>query len=401
MAALIGAPIVLIPAIARASRISVRARLAVSNCLFVLLCLIVPVLTAHCIWRRQYQELNGLLLVHEFLPVAPPRVRPAVVAAHQPLSICEDDFFFVVFVSDYAYMSVAPFFLPMIIELPPKYFAFYFSVYTLMFWSSAYRVSSVYVDSCTNHPMSGAGAEFVKKFLPLGHMMHVVICVSYMLTRLFVFSRNREYNKQWVSSALEIAAVTTRIHLEGIFCRAKFPSSPQLTGAFWSRVDLLAIPQTQSPLLLPADVGISMRVSSGLTDWGLYVWALSLPIYFSVFEIMRLFMDVDPSVCTVMYSHLLKCLPFILGLSLPHYFFAKVIGQNRVPTSWLVYSCCFVAIVLSVNFLNPGTSRILPRNFRFFIFFIMSNVAPPTVVRAFSHYASSKFIALAFFSLHM
>ncbi len=400
IAALIGAPVVLIPANARAPRIPVRFRLAVSNCMFVLLCLIVPVFMTHCIWRRQYRELNGFLLVHELLPAAPPRVRPAAVSMHEPLSICDDEFFFILFVTDYAYMSVTPFFLPMIIELPPKYFAFYFSVYASLFWSSACRVSNVYADSCANHPVSGVGAEFVKKFLPLGHMMHLVICVSYMFTRLFVFSRNREYNKKWVASALSIAVVTTKIHLEAIFC-AKSPPAPRLTPVFWSRTDLLTVPQTQSPLLLPADVGIAIRVSSGLKDWGLYVWALSLPIYFSVFEIMRLFIDVDPGVRTVMYSYLSKCLPFIAGLTLPHYLFAKVIHQNRVPTSWLVYSCCFVAIVLSVNFIKPGTARILPRNFRFFVYFVMSNVAPPTIIRAFSHFASAKFIVLAFSALHM
>jgi len=129
IASVTATPVVLIPAIFRASRIPVRVRLAASNCIFTSLCLIVPVFTAHCIWRRQYRELNGFRLVHEFFPAAPARMRPAVVSKHEPLSICDDEFFSVLFVLDYAYTSVAPFFMPMIIELPPNYFAFYFSVY--------------------------------------------------------------------------------------------------------------------------------------------------------------------------------------------------------------------------------------------------------------------------------
>ena len=400
IASVTAAPVVLIPAIFRASRIPVRVRLAASNCIFTSLCLIVPVFTAHCIWRRQYRELNGFLLVHEFFPAAPARMRPAVVSKHEPLSICDDEFFFVLFVLDYAYTSVAPFFMPMIIELPPKYFAFYFSVYALLFWISACRVANVYVDSCANHPESGAWAELVKKFLPLCHMLHVVIYVKYMFSRLFLSSRNREHNKNWVASALNNAFLTSIIHLEAVLNRAK-PSHAPPSRSFWSRTDLLIMSETPSPMLLPAHVGISIRVTSGLKDLGLYVWALGLPVFYSVFEIMRHVINVDSSVCTIMYTFLWKFLPFIAGLILPHYFVAKLIYQNRVPSSWFVYCCCLVAIVFCVSFIKPGTAGILPLNFRFFVFFLMSIVVPPTVVRAFSHFASSKFIVLVFSALHM
>jgi hypothetical protein len=142
-------------------------------------------------------------------------------------------------------------------------------------------------------------------------------------------------------------------------------------------------------------------VTSGLKDLGLYVWALSLPVYFTVFEVMRLVVGVDPSVLTVMYTFLWKFIPFTVGLILPHYLVATLIHRNRVPSSWFVYSCCLVVIVFCVNFIKPGTAGILPRNFRFFLFFLMSIIDPPTVVRAFSHCASSKFIVLAFLALHM
>ena len=54
--------------------------------------------------------------------------------------------------------------------------------------------------------------------------------------------------------------------------------------------------QEERPLLLPANVGVAFKVSEGLKDWALYVWALALPIYFTAFEFMRVFSDVHPNV---------------------------------------------------------------------------------------------------------
>jgi hypothetical protein len=400
IATIIGAPVLLIPAIVRQRRVPACVRLAAANCLFVSVCLLVPIFTAHCVWRRQYREVNGFLLLHEYMPAAPPRQRSSVVPAHEALSVCDDEFFFVLYILDHAFMSVSPYFLPMIIELPQRYFAFTFSAHTLLFWASAVRISNVYVDSCTNHPYAGYGAEFAKRYIPLGHMMHLVICVSYLFTKLFVFSRNRERNKAWVVLALAEAASISRVHIEAIFRVNNTPTRIQ-TATFWSRTEFLSLPPKQPPLLLPAAVGIAFRVTSGLKDWGLYVWALSLPIYFSVFEIMRFVVDVHPLVCSVMNAYFGKCVLFVIGVIAPHYLFAKILHSKRVPSPWFVYFCCFLAIILSVHFIKPGTTRILPRNFRAFPFFIMSNVAPATILRAISHTASAKFIVVAFLALHM
>ena len=400
IAVIIGAPVVLIPAIVRLRRIPASVRLTVAHTLFALVCLLVPICTAYCVWRRQYQEVNGFLLVHEFFPAAPPRVRAAVVSKHEPLSICDDEVFFVLFVFDHALMSVSPFFLWMMIELPPKFFAFSFSVHTLHFWASAFRISNVYIDTCSNHPMSVASVEIAKQCLPIGHMIHFMSFVGYMFTRLFVFSRNREQNKKWVRLVLEEAVSSTRIHLEAAF-RVNNTPKPRRAGTFWSRTECMFLQQEEPPLVLPANVGIAFKVSAGLKDWGSYVIALGLPIYFSVFELMQLFISVDPLVSQTMYVYFSKCLLFVTGVITPHFIFSKAIHQGRVRSPWLVTTCCFVVIILCVHFIKPGTTRILPRNFRSFPFFIMSNVAPPTILRAISHVASAMFIVLAFVVLHM
>jgi hypothetical protein len=401
IASIITMPVFLTPAIISLRRLPSCFRLALVNCMFIMVCLLVPVLAAHCIWRRQYQEVNGFLLIHQFLPAAPPRVRQAAVSVHEALSICDDELFFVLFVLDYAYMSVHPFFLPMIIELPPKCFAFFFSVYTLLFWSSSTHIGGVYVRTCSNHPLAGTGAQFVRQFLPLCHMMHLVMCVIYMFTRLFVVSRNREQHKICVMLALHDAAATSKVHLEALF-RLKSTHSAQPSRAlFWSRTDLLCSQQKQAPLLLPSSIGIAFKVSLGLKDWALYVWALGLPIYFTVFETMRLFLDVNSEVQTVMYAYFWKCLVLLAFMIAPHYLFAHAVRQGRAPSLWLVYTGVFVVITLCVHFIKPGTTRILPRNARFFPFFIMSIVAPPTILRATSHFASAKFIVLVFWTLHM
>ena len=93
MASVIAVPVFLTPPIIFLRRVPSCFRLALVNCMFVAVCLIVPVLASYGIWRRQYQEVNGFLLVHQFLPAAPPRVRQAAVSAHEALSISTTSYF--------------------------------------------------------------------------------------------------------------------------------------------------------------------------------------------------------------------------------------------------------------------------------------------------------------------
>jgi hypothetical protein len=400
-AATTGAPIVLIPAIVRFRRISASARLTLAHLLFAAVCILAPVLGAYATWRRQYREVNGFLWLHELLPAAPSRARGSVASLHEPISICDDDFFFVAFVFDHALMMVARFILPMMFELPPRYFTGIVFAHAGLLWTSAFRLSNIYIHTCSNHPISGANAEVAKLYLPLGHMIHLACFQTHLLTALFVSSRNREQNKKLLNSLLASALSTTRIHLEAIF-RVDNSPKPQQTGTFWSRTEFLYLQRKQPPLLLPAGVGIAFKVSLGLKDWGLYVWALSLPSYFTVFELLRFFTHVDPHICRIVHLSSWKCLVLFMLFSLPHFLFSKAIHQGRVRSPWLVSSCCFVVIIVTVLFGLPGaTGSVWNRNFRVLPYFIVSNIAPPTLLRAISHFASSVFIVVAFVMLHM
>jgi hypothetical protein len=146
---IVGIPTTVVPVITRLRRLPVPVRMATNNILFAAMCMLVPVISAHRVWRRQYHELNGLLLIHEFLPSAPPRARPAHVQPHEPLSICDDAMFFTLAMTDHASILMSNFMLWNFIELPPKYFAFSFSAHILHFWFSAHRVTAVYGEACT------------------------------------------------------------------------------------------------------------------------------------------------------------------------------------------------------------------------------------------------------------
>ena len=103
-AIVIAAPTFLVPRIICIRGLSNRVRLVIVNSLFLAMCLLLPVINANKVWRRQYKELNGFLLAYELIPSAPPRVRPAVVAPHEPLSICEDEPFLFLWAIDHASM---------------------------------------------------------------------------------------------------------------------------------------------------------------------------------------------------------------------------------------------------------------------------------------------------------
>ena len=398
IAIIIGAPVVIVPAIVELRYIPASVRLAAVHSLFAFVCVCAPVFTAHCVWQRRYQEVTGFLLIHDFFPSAPAIMSSA---GSEKMSVCDDEQFFVTFTYDHAVMSTSPFFLPMMIELPSTYFTVIFSFNTILFWSSAFRVINVSINTCINHPEHGPAAEFAKQSLPLCHMMNLVTCVSYLFTRLFVVSRNREQNKQCVKSAIEKIITISSVHLRAIFHLSSAPVS-QPSAAFRSRTDFFSKKeQPISTLLLPANLGIAFKVSAGLKDWGLYVWALGLPIYFCVFEFMRMFFGVHLVVRGVMDAFFSKYVMFLIGIIAPHYIIDKAIHQGRVRAAWLVTSCCFGVIFLCIRFILPGSTRILPRNFRFFPFFVMSNVAPPTILRAISQVASAQFIIATFLALHM
>jgi hypothetical protein len=394
-------PIVLIPVIFWPRRIPASVRLALANVLFVSICLLVPVLSTHCIWRRRYREVNGFLWVHELFFKAPPWETTASVAAFEPLSICDDEFFFVLFVFDHALMMVSRYILPMMVDLPPKYFVVVFSVDTLLLWFSAFRISTIFIDTCSNHPESRASAAIAKLYLPLGCMMHLALFLLYIFTSLFFSSQKREQNKKWLNSFLRESLSTTRIHLEALL-RINNSPKPRLAGTFWSRTEFLYSVPDETPLLLPASVGLAFKVSHGLKDFALYVWALSLPIYFSTFEILRFFIAVDPHIRGIVHLSAWKCLVLLVGLSAPHYVLARAIHQGRVRSPISVTLSYFAIIILCVMFALPGaTGSLWNRNFRFLPYFIVINVAPPTILRAISHFASSTFIVSVFMMLHM
>ena len=141
-----GAPVVLIPAIVRLRLIPVSLRLALSNTLFVAVCLITPLLNAHLVWHQRYRELNGFLWVHEFFFKAPSFAHPSI----DSLSICDDNYFFALFVLDHAVVSVSRFVLPTMIELPPAYLFFTEIVRSVVLWGSAFRIGNVYISSSSH-----------------------------------------------------------------------------------------------------------------------------------------------------------------------------------------------------------------------------------------------------------
>jgi hypothetical protein len=404
-ALVIGIPALFIPAIARPSRIPASVRLTFAHILFSSVCLLVPVLNTLFVWHRNYREVNGFLLAHEFFPKSLHSETAAGTPMLDSFSICDDEFFYLYFVFDHALNMASRFILPMMIELPPVYFSITVIAHTFLLWVSAFRISNVYIATCSNHPASAAGAAIAKLYLPLGHMIHLACFLTYIFTSLFISSRNREQNKKWTTSLLREAYSTTRVHLMFLLkYLLRWDDSPALrpTGTFWSRTEFLYSKKEEPPLLLPAGVGIAFKVSQGLKEFGLYVWALSLPVYFTVFEILRVFTDVDPHICRIVHLSSWKCFVLLVGLCAPHFLLAKAIHQGRVRKPWLVSLGCFAIIIMCVLFFLPGTTgSVWNRNFRFLPYLIASNQAPSCILRAISHFASSTFIVIAFIMLQM
>ena len=262
-AVLMSVPSFLVPVIIRLRRIPPSVRLAISNSIFAAACLLVPITHAHKVWRRQYHELSGFLAFHDLLPSPPLRVRPSVVSPHEPLSICEDDIFFLLYMFDHAHMAASSYKLWTFIELPTNYFAVSFSLHIVHFWASAYRAAHVYVTVCSRDSKQVSGPVL----LPLLHMVHMASLVIFILTKVFILSRNREANKKWIQSVLMDAFSITKVHVQSL-CRHNSNVPQPRSGAFWSRTELLHLPQDESPLLLPSSLGIALRVCARLKDVG-------------------------------------------------------------------------------------------------------------------------------------
>lgn len=234
-------------------------------------------------------------------------------------------------------------------------------------------------------------------------MIHLACFLIHSFTVLFVSSRYREHNKKLVRSLLVEAVSTSKIHLNALFfsnMHAKLKETS--TSTFWSRTEFLTLKEEKPLLVLPAGVGIVYKVSLGLKDFALYVWALSLPIYFTVFELMRALITVDPHVRRIVHTSSWKCAVLLLCCAAPHFLLVKAIRGGRVRRPFLGTLCCVVAIIFAGVFVLPGTTgSVWNRNFRFFPYAILVNVAPPTILRAVSHSASSLSLVAVFVLLHM
>lgn len=402
---IIGVPTVLVPPLLRLRRIPAAARMAIANTLFVAVCLLVPMISANRIWRRKYQDFNGLLFVYELLPAAPFRVRPSATLPHDPLSVCEDDLFLLLFVFDHASMSLSHFILWNFIELPRNFFVAGFSLHVFHFWASAHRVIGIHADACSGRPKLGHGfpdADVVRNQMqPVLHVIHMTCIVMYLLTRAFIVSRNRKENQAWVNSSIKEAISCTKVHVQALFrlSSAYQPQKLQRTGSFWSRTELIQ-PQAEehAPLILPATIGSALKICASLNDWAIYVGALGLPIQFSFFEIMRMVIHVDNNVCSAIYFYLFKCALLVGLMALPHAFFSKVILHHRIGAPWIVFLSCALVAIIGEQMLRPGFlgNKFLPQRVRFYSCFIIMLCVPSSIVRAFSRHASTKLVFLAF-----
>jgi hypothetical protein len=402
-ALIIGLPTFLVPRIMHFRRLPPRARLAIANTLFTAVCLLVPAVTAHKLWRRQYKELNGFLLVHELLPSAPSRVRPSVVLPHEPLSICEEDTFFLLFMLDHTSMAASYFMLWIVIELPRSYFAVSFSLHVAHFWASAYRVTCIYANACNSHTRSNSSIVTGFSLLqPIVHMVHVSWCFHTVLARWFMQSPHREEHKKWIKSLLKEAVLVTKIHMQSLLPACNAPL-PRQNGLFWSRTEFLRPKQEKLPLLLPSDFGTALRICSRLKDLAVYVVALGLPIIFAIFEAMRLVMRIDPSVCSAVHICLFKYALIFAVSTLPHYFFSKFIVQRRSRLSpWFAVASCVVVTIIILRFMRPGSMGfiVLPQMPRFYVYFTIIIVFPPLLIRSFSHDASTTVVLVLFVTLY-
>jgi hypothetical protein len=401
-ALIIGLPIFLVPRIMYFRRLPPHALLAIANTLFAAVCLLVPAVTAHKLWRRQYKELNGFLLIHELLPTAPSRVRPSVVLPHEPLSICEDDFFFLLFALDHISMAASSFMLWIVIDLPRNYFAVSFALHSAHFWASAWRVTNIYVSTCSSDLRSNSSIVSDFRLLqPMVHVLQVAGGTQHVLTRWFLQSPNREENKKWIKALLEEAVLVITIHVRALL-QVKNDPQPRRTGLFWSRTEFLRAKQEDVPLLLPANFGTALRICSRLKDLAVYVVALQLPIILTVFETMRFVTRIDPSVCSAVHLCLLKYAIIFAVSTLPHHFFSKHIVKRCRWSPWFALLCCVVAAVLFLHFMRPGSMGfiMLPQIPRFYVYFTIIILTPPLLMRAFSHEASAFAMLVIFVTLY-
>lgn len=284
----IGIPTVLVPPLLRLNRVPSAVRFAVANTLFAAVCLLVPLLNAHRVWRRQYQEINGFLLIHELLPSAPPRVRPAAVLPHEPLSICADNMFLSLFVFDHASMSFSNFVLWYYLELPRNFFVVSFSLHSFHFWASAYRITGIHAVACSAQPKSAhvhsfPDVETIQGMMqPVLHVLHLSCLVFYLLTKAFIKSPNRKENQKWVQSLLEEAVSSTKVHALALLRQSNHAPSPQRPASFCSRMEFLQSPgDAPATFILPASVGSALKMCASLNEFSTYVGAPALPIQYA------------------------------------------------------------------------------------------------------------------------
>ena len=396
----IAIPTFLVPRIIHFRALPKSLRLGIANALFAFMCLLMPVIAAHKVWRRQYKELNGLFLIHDLMPSAPPRVRPAVVAPDEPLSICDDELFLFFLATDHGSTMWSCFVMWNFIQLPRNHFALFFSVHVGHFWVSAHRVLNVYANACGKD--SALGNMVTTHWQPVSHMVQLIICTTFLSTRLFVMSRNCEENRKWLTAALEEAFSTSKLHFQSLF-HVRQQQTPQRTVAFWSRTEFLFSSRKEPPLFLPAIVGSAFETSVRLKNLGVYVLGTSLPIFFISFQLMRRLIHVDPPVCTAFYLFFFKCFLLVAFLSLPHTIILKSLVQRRVWSPWVVFLSCGILSLIGVGILMPGSMRgmrpgdkLLHPVPRFYCCFSLLCVMPPTVLRAFNRSTSALFIVLFF-----
>ena len=280
--------------------------------------------------------------------------------------------------------------------ISPSFFLFT----SVIFWVSAHRVLNIYANACGKD--SALGNMVATHWQPVLHMVQLIICTTFLSTRLFVMSRNCEENRKWLTAALEEAFSISKLHFQSLFHVCQQPT-PQRTGAFWSRTEFLFSSRKEPPLFLPAIVGSAFETSVRLKNLGVYVLGTSLPIFFISFQLMRRLIHVDPPVCTACYLFSFKCILLVAFLSLPHTIILKSLVQRRVWSPWVVFLSCGILSLIGVGILMPGSMRgmrpgdkLLHPVPRFYCCFSLLCVMPPTVLRAFNRSTSALFIVMFF-----
>lgn len=170
-----------------------------------------------------------------------------------------------------------------------------------------------------------------------------------------MISRNRDIHKMRASALFTEAVSVSKLHFDALL-RINTPPVVQPRATFWSRTEFLLSSQPEEqPLLLPATVGIALRVCARLKDCAIYIVALGLPIYYTFFELMRHIMLVDARVCNAFYLFFFKAALVSIFMTLPHTLVAKSIMQRRIWSPHLVLSLCAVTTVVVVQYLRPGS----------------------------------------------